>query len=274
VLQQRVGGAVGGELPEHHDLDVRLALQQVGKPGEHAERVGPVQPDQHEPRTTRPHPPNEACEPQVGGLRVGRHGLADRDRVRPDRTAEPGLCRDEEQRRELSDDAPVGLLRERAQQVVGGHPTLEVHHRDLPPERDLRGHRRGHPAPVDHHGRRVEVDEHLVEACHERGRDGSRLRGRLVPQQHRDVCGYAERLEGLVHRHRIGPSCDRDSSDPVGLGESSGDRRQPRHVGQAARDEQDVVVVLRVGERVERRVELGHAGSFGRGSWPYGVPGV
>ena len=73
----------------------------------------------------------------------------------------------EEQRRELPDDPPVGLLRERAEQIVGGHPGLQVHDRDLPPERDLRGDRRRHPAAVDHHGRRVEVDQQLVEAGHQ-----------------------------------------------------------------------------------------------------------
>jgi hypothetical protein len=194
----------------------------------------------------------------VGGLRVGRHGLADRDRVRPHRATRPGLLRDEEQRRELADDAAVGLLRERAQQVVGGHPALQVHHGDLPPERDLCGHRRGHPAAVDHHGRRVEIDEHLVEARHERGRYGGGVRGRRFAQQHGDVRGHPERLEGLVDRHRVGAGRDRDGADAVGLGERGGDRREPRHLGQAARNEQDVMVVLGVGERAKRRFELGH----------------
>ncbi len=102
-------------------------------------------------------------------------------------------------------------------------PGLQVHDGDLPPERHLRRDCRGHPAAVDHHGRRVEVHEQLVEPAHEDRRDRSGLRGRGLAEELGDVGRHPERLERLVDGHRVGPGGDGERTDAVGLGERRGD---------------------------------------------------
>jgi hypothetical protein len=131
-----------------------------------------------------------------------------------------------------------------------------VHDRDLPPERDLRGDRRSHPAAVDHDRGRVEVDQQPVEPghqhCADRGRMGfDRFLGEL-----RDVGRHSECLEGLVHGHRVGAGGDGERADPVGFGEGRGHWGQPGHLRSTAGDQEHIVVVVLVGQG---RFELGHA---------------
>ena len=72
VLRKRVRGSVRGQLAEDDELDVRLAVEQLGEAGEDAERVGPVETDQHQARPARPHPPDAARRsggPRAAGWR-------------------------------------------------------------------------------------------------------------------------------------------------------------------------------------------------------------
>ena len=276
VARDRGRGTVGAQLAEEHDLDVRLAVEQLGEPGEDAQRIEPVERHQHDARPLGPHSAEQAGEPQVSGLRVGRHRVADGDRVGPDRAAERGAAGGEEQGGELADDPPVGLLRERAEQVVARHPRLQVDDRDLPPERDLRRDRGGHPAAVNHDRRRVEVDQQLVEARHEHRADRGRVDGvERIAQQLGDVGGHPECLERLVDGHRVGPGRHRDRPDAVDVVERRRHRREPGDLRSTACNQEDVVIVILVRERPQGWVVLRHAGvPHSRGSWPYGAPEV
>ena len=89
-----------------------------------------------------------------------------------------------------------------------------------------------------------------------------------------DVGGNAERLERLVHGHRVGAGGDGEGADAVGVGERGGDRGEPRDLGAAAGDEEHVVVVVLDRERAQLRFELGHTGSLRPGELALRVPPV
>ena len=252
--------AVCGEPAEGDEFDVRLAVQQIREAREDAEGVGTVQAHQDQPRPACPDPPHEPGEAEVGRLGVRGHRVADRDRVRPDRAAQRGAARGEEQRRQLADDPPVGLLRERAEQVVRRDPGLQVHHRDLPPEGDLCGDDRGHPPAVHHDRGRVEIHEQVVEPGEQHGGDGRGVRAERLTQQHRDVDGHSERLVRLVDRHRVAARCDGDRADAADGLERPGDGGEAGDLRTAAGHKQDVVVVVvfDVQRVFGRLVELGH----------------
>ena len=253
-----------GEPAEDDELDVRLALQQLREAREDAQGVGPVQTGHDQARPTRPHPPDEAGEAEVRGLGVRGHRVADGDRVGPDRAAERRAAGREEQRGQLADDPAVRLLGERAEQVVGRDPGLQVDHRDLPPEGDLGGDDGGHPPAVHHDRRGVEVDEQVVEPGHQHGRDGRGVRAERLAQQHRDVDGNPERLVRLVHGHGVAARRDGHGTDAVDGLEGAGDGSETRYFRAAAGHEQDVVVVvvLHVQRVLGGLVELGHGGAL------------
>ncbi len=59
-----------------------------------------------------------------------------------------------------------------------------------------------------------------------------------------DVGGHPERLERLVHGHRVGAGGDGERADPVGFGEGGGHRGEPGDLRAAAGDQEHVVVVI------------------------------
>jgi hypothetical protein len=155
------------------------------------------------------------------------------------------------------------------------HPRLQVHDRDLAPERHLRGHRGRHPAAVDHHRGGIEVDEQLVDAGHEHRADRRRVGAGRLAEQDRDVGRDPEGLERLVHAHRVGTGGDGERADAVGVVERRRDGSEAGDLWAAAGDQQDVVVVVLNRERAQWGFHLGHARVLlGRGSWPYGAPSV
>ena len=115
---------------------------------------------------------------------------------------------------------------------------------------------------------RLLVDQEPVEPGEEGGRDVGHARARVGGQQDRDVGRHAERLERLVHGHRIGTGGDGDPADPVRGGDGGRDRCQPGDLGAAPRDQEDVVFMIRpVTDRAARqRVEHAHRGPFRSGS--------